>query len=189
MRAPIRFTVHDLDLFPQPLDDTRYEIIDGEIHVSKQPKIWHQVACSRIASALTQWDRASARGLAVPAPGVIFSPEDAVAPDVVWISAERLRGAVDEGGHFRVAPELIVEVLSPGAENERRDRDLKLDLYSRYGVQEYWVVDWERREVAVYRRQGSGLRIVETLRDDATLTSPLLSGFACPIAELWLRTD
>ncbi len=88
-------------------------------------------------------------GHAFQTPGVIFTPEDAVIPDVVWISRERLAQGVDEAGHLTVAPELIVEVLSPGERNEQRDgplgpvsdhREVKVKLYSIYGVQEYWIV-------------------------------------------------
>lgn len=42
--------------------------------------------------------------------------------------------ALDNQGHLRGAPELVIEVLSPGVSNERRDRQTKLKLYSRPGV-------------------------------------------------------
>ncbi|HBY76579.1 MAG TPA: hypothetical protein DEG47_06160, partial [Cyanobacteria bacterium UBA11148] len=48
---------------------------------------------------------------------------------------------LDEAGHLTAAPELIVEVLSPGVENVRRDQEVKLKLYSSRGVQEYWIVN------------------------------------------------
>ena len=50
-------------------------------------------------------------------------------------------------GQFSVAPDLVVEIFSPGAVNERRDRELKLNLYSRQGGREYWIADWQRRGV------------------------------------------
>ena len=62
-----------------------------------------------------------------------------------------------------VAPELIVEVLSPGDQNEQRDREVKLKLYSRYGVQEYWIVNWQLRSIDVYRRDEAQLQRVSTL--------------------------
>lgn len=60
-------------------------------------------------------------------PGLIFSDSDNVAPDVTWVSYERLAQIQDEAGHFRGAPELVVEVLSPGKANEDRDRDRKAE--------------------------------------------------------------
>jgi Uma2 family endonuclease len=186
MSTSIRFTTRDLELFPDPLDDTRYEIIDGELHAAKQPQWHHQYACSRILYALTDWDDQAGLGATVPTPGVIFSPENGVAPDVVWVSRERLPGLLDDGGHLRAAPELMVEVLSPGAANKRRDRQLKLDLYSREGVLEYWIVDWQARTVRVYRRDQTVLQLVATLRGDEVLTSPLLPGFSCSISRFWI---
>jgi len=72
---------------------------------------------------------------------VIFDDADNVISDVVWISNERLAAGVNEEGHFTIAPELIVEVLSPGTQNERRDRETKLKLYAKRGAQEYWIAN------------------------------------------------
>ena len=186
MSTPIRFTTRDLECFPKPLDDTRYEVIDGELYVSNQPHVLHQYACGQVAFALTGWDDERGLGRTIWAPGVILSPFDSVAPDVTWYSRARIPDIVDENGHFRAAPELVVEVLSPGAENERRDREVKLALYSRQGVREYWIADWRSRSVQVHRRREARLELVATLLDDDILTSPLLPGFACPIARFWL---
>ncbi len=59
---------------------------------------------------------------------------------MVWASNERLTALLDDAGHLTAAPELIVEVLSSGAENIRRDREAKLKLYSSRGVREYGIV-------------------------------------------------
>jgi Uma2 family endonuclease len=108
-----------------------------------------------------------------------------VIPDVVWISNERLAELLDRAGHLTGAPELAIEVLSPGPENELRDRQAKLKVYSLYGVQEYWIVDWQLRQVTVYRREHGVLRLALTLLEGDELTSPLLPGFACPLARLF----
>ena len=75
-----------------------------------------------------------------------------------------------------------------GSVNERRDREVKRKLYSRRGVMKYWIVDWQTRTVEVYRRQELALHLVATLYVVDTLTSPLLPGFACPIATLFETT-
>jgi len=116
---------------------------------------------------------------------VIVAEDDNVVPDLMWIRAARFERVWDDAGHMRVAPDLAVEVLSPGATNERRDRELKLKLYSRQGVKEYWSVDWQLREMRIYRREQTALRLVETLEGEDTLTSPLLPGFSCPLPSLW----
>jgi Uma2 family endonuclease len=179
----VRFTVSDLELFPD--NGHRYEIIDGELFVSRAPHYKHQRCESFCNHALVTWNQATRLGEVLPGVGLIFTEYDAVIPDLVWISRERLAALVDDAGHFTGAPELVIEVLLPGADNERRDRDVKLKLYSTQGVLEYWILDWRLATVAVYRRQRVRLRLVATLTRDETLTSPLLPGFNLPLAQLF----
>lgn len=131
------------------------------------------------------WSEEGRTGVALIAPGLVFSDGDDVGPDVVWVSHERMAGAIDKAGHFTRAPELVVEVLSPGTRNEYRDRQAKLKLYSRRGVSEYWIVDPLRRFVEVYRREGEALRLAATLYADDLLESPTLPGFSCPVSKLF----
>jgi Uma2 family endonuclease len=60
-----------------------------------------------------------------------------------------------------------------------------LKLYSRRGVLEYCIVDWQQRKMEVYRRQEQALHLVATLYATDTLTSPMLPGFACPVTQLF----
>jgi Uma2 family endonuclease len=85
----------------------------------------------------------------------------------------------DEAGHFTGAPELIIEILSPGVTNERRDREAKLKLYSSQGVEEYWIVSRELQQVEVYRRENVVLKRAATYRAEDAITSPVLPGFQC----------
>jgi len=86
---------------------------------------------------------------------------------------------LDEAGHLTAAPELVVEVLSPGKKNERRDREAKLKLYSVQGVHEYWIVNLKEQMVEVYRREKAVLKLVATLYHQDELTSSILPGFNC----------
>jgi|SRR5579884_4309311 len=183
-QARPRFTSRDLELMPD--DGKRREIIDGELYVSRQPNWNHQVVNFAIAQPLVAWSRETGAGHVAIAPGVIFAEDDDVAPDVAWISRDRMAGALDDAGHLRVAPDLIAEILSPGRTNEERDREIKLKLYSRRAVREYWVVDWRLRRVEVYRRADAQLRLFETLTEDDALRSPLLPGFALPVRQLFV---
>ncbi|PYS26715.1 MAG: hypothetical protein DMF75_21695, partial [Acidobacteria bacterium] len=127
-------------------------------------------------------------GVVLPTPGVVFAEDDDVVPDVVWISRARLSQAVDEAGHLRAAPELVIEVLSPGKANEERDRQIKLKLYSRRGVHEYWIVSWTGRFVEVYRRDNAQLHLTATLYANDVLESPLLPEFSCSVAQLFFSS-
>jgi len=178
----MKFTSADLLLMPD--DGKRYEVVEGKLYVSKQPSWHHQYACGEIHGALREWSKRSGLGVANLAPGLIFAEDDDVAPDVVWVRRDRLSTVLGEDGKLHSAPDLVIEVLSPGWSNEQRDRQAKLKLYSRRGVQEYWIVDWRRPQVEVYRREDAGLTLLKTLFRDDALESPLLPGFSCRVGDL-----
>src|SRR5438128_10328633 len=154
------------DLGGLPDNGKRYEIIEGELYMSRQPHWYHQFVANQVWELLQNWSRQTKAGMANSAPGVIFAADDDVAPDVVWISRERLARAFQPDGKLHSAPELVVEVLSPGSANECRDRETKVKLYSRRGVLEYWVVSWQLRRVEVYRRQDALLKQTSTLYEN-----------------------
>lgn len=185
MTSSLAWTIHDLAAMPDDWGWTRYEIIDGELHVTRAPHLFHQNSSGLIYTALLAWSQQSKLGKPFLAPGVIFSQSDAVIPDVVWVSQMRLETGVDAAGHFTVAPDLAVEVLSPGEVNEQRDREVKLRLYSRYGVQEYWVVNWQRQAIEIYQRIDAQLTLTRTLFTNDSLSSPLLPGFTVQVAQLF----
>lgn len=180
----IRWTTADLELLPD--NGNRYEIVDGELFVTRAPHWKHQRTCGRIFSALDAWSQSTGLGQAAIAPGIIFTDADNVIPDVVWASNERLAVLLDDAGHLTAAPELVVEVVSPGTENERRDREAKLKLYSSRGVQEYWIIDWQKQQIEVYRREKAILRLIATLFTSDELTCPLLPGFIYPVGQIFI---
>lgn len=184
MVAKFRWKSADLDLLPK--DGKRYEIIDGKLFVTHAPHWGHQKTCGRIFAALDDWSLETRSGEASIGPGVLFTEADNVIPDVAWVSQSRLSVVLDESGHLIEAPDLAIEVLSLGAQNQRRDRELKLRLYSVKGVREYWILDWRLRQVAVYRRDSAQLSLQATLQVGDCLTSPMLSGFECSIERLFM---
>ncbi|MEO1127670.1 MAG: Uma2 family endonuclease [Cyanobacteria bacterium J06639_16] len=178
----VRWTVADLELLPD--DGRRYEIVGGELFVTRAPHWRHQNVSVKIVTALENWSAQSDLGEPAINPGLIFSAVDSVIPDVVWASHERLEKMLDDAGHLIAAPELVVEVLSPGPENERRDREAKLKIYSAYGVLEYWIADHEQRKIEVYRRNQGALKLVMSLYAEDELTSPVLPGFGVLVSQL-----
>jgi Uma2 family endonuclease len=76
---------------------------------------------------------------------------DVLEPDFSFVSNERWKamGSPQEGEFLRVAPDLAVEILS--ARTASTDRGEKKAIYERNGVREYWLVDWRRRELTVFR--------------------------------------
>src|ERR1041385_8201616 len=115
-----RWTSADLERLPD--DGTRYEIIDGELFMSKSPHVFHLRVCSELHKVLSIWNDIANSGEVFEGAGLIFAPDDDVIPDLIWISNERIKTALRADGHIYDAAELVIEVLSPGSANERRDR-------------------------------------------------------------------
>jgi len=86
---------------------------------------------------------------------------------LIFVSEER-RAEIASGDKLTGAPELIIEVMSAGTENRQRDLVVKRQLYGKYGVKEYWVIDPENRLVEVYRLQEQSLEKVGSFTDELT---------------------
>ncbi len=179
----VYWTSGDLEFLPD--NGNRYEIIAGDLFVTRAPHWKHQKIAGNTCTVLNNWSKQTGLGEAVIAPGIIFTDADNVIPDVVWVSNERLAKLLDNAGHLIAAPELVVEVMSPGEENEKRDRQSKLKLYSTQGVREYWIFDWKQQKIEVYRRENGVLKLAMTLFKEDHLTSPLLPNFHVLVGELF----
>ncbi|RRR70150.1 MAG: Uma2 family endonuclease [Candidatus Viridilinea halotolerans] len=185
MLVSTHLTVAALEGLPEN-DGKRYELFEGDLHVTTQPSVEHQLVADAVCELLRAWNRKHGQGgLTVSAPGVILANDEAFAPDVVWYSATRRASYRRPEGKFYGPPDLAVEVLSKGQKNEQRDRVLKPARYAYWGINEYWLVDRFARNVVVHRLTGADYAIVATLAATATLTSPWLPDFACVVGEFF----
>jgi Uma2 family endonuclease len=184
MTTQIRPLLTTADLEALPESDQRYELIDGDLLVSRAPHIVHQFAISNLLYALKEYLSRNPIGRVVPEPGVVLSDNDSVRPDIAYLTNERFIEILS-GGKLHGAPDLVIEILSAGVENERRDRNIKRRLYGKYGVKEYWIVDWHAINVEVHRLGESGLALIETLGDEDSLTTPLLPGFEYKVIRIF----
>ncbi len=167
-------TVADLEACPD--DNNRYELIEGELFVSRAPGIPHQRVLHNLQMEFGSYLKAQPIGILIPGTGTIFSDYNAVIPDLVFIRNERWKD-VTSGQKVTGPPDIVVEILSAGTENQRRDLLVKRQLYGKYGVKEYWIVDSENRSVLVFRLHAQTLEEISTLTSNDELTSPLLPGF------------
>jgi Uma2 family endonuclease len=178
-----RLTYEDFLLFPD--DGMRHEIIDGEHYVTPSPNGIHQTIVGNLHFALREYLRAHPMGQVFFAPfDVIMSQFDVVEPDLLYISNERRRGLLTRQ-HVRGAPDLVVEVGSPGT--RRRDETLKRRLYERAGVLEYWFVDPDPRLVRVYRRERDRFTPTMELSQElaGSLRSPLFPNLELPLTTVF----
>jgi len=165
-------------------DDNRYELIEGELFVSTAPRFIHQLLITRLTGNLSEYLKQNPLGEVLAAPGVIFDKNNAVIPDAIFISYQRIKQFLIND-KIKGAPELVIEVLSPGRSNIERDRKTKLNLYSRYPVEEYWIVNPMRKQIEVFRLTAHGLRPAEIFNEQDVLISPLFPDFSLSLTELF----
>ena len=169
--------LHDTDETLRPS-----ELRHGIVRDSAAPNFGHQRITLRLARLLA--DHVEARGLGV----VAIAPVDVVLdesralvvqPDVMFI-AEARRSIVRE--QIWGAPDLVVEVLSPGSRGY--DRGEKLNFYSQAGVRECWLVDDEAEAVVVVDFTESP-RAERAARDADTIPSRVLPDLAATAASVF----
>ncbi len=177
-------TVNDLEAMPE--DGNRYEVIEGELFVSRAPGLTHQRVSGNITYLLKNFLEKTPIGEVIYTPGLILSEFSGVIPDIVFFRHEQ--GAqIISGERLTGPPDLVIEILSPGSENVRRDRVAKRQLYGKHGVAAYWLVDPERRALEVYRLQSGNLNLVATLAEDDEVFSAALPGFKCRVTDIFTR--
>ena len=158
------WTYADLDKLPESTNGDRYEIIEGELVVTPAPIPLHQALTLELVARFDAVVRPGRLGRIYTAPvDVLLDDTVNLIPDLVFVSRER-RHIVGPKA-ITGAPDIVVEILSPST--RARDLGVKLTLYARYGVREYWLVDPEARTVTVY-----------VLRDDRYELLPNEGGFA-----------
>ena len=173
------------DFLELPDDGRRHEIIDGEHYVTPSPVIRHQLIVGSLHYLIKGYLRQNDLGEVFLSPlDVLFSDFDIVEPDLIYVSRERW--SVLTTKNLRGAPDLVVEILSPGTRG--RDRGIKRKLYERFAVKEYWIVDPEAEIVEVLRHRGDAgfERVAELSRTaEDRLSTPLLPGLDIPLEEIF----
>ena len=160
-------------------ENVRAEIIDGEVYLMAPPSRAHQKILTELTRQLANFLEGKTCEV-YPAPfGVRLFEKDGDCPEEVStvvepdISVVCDRDKLDEYG-CRGAPDLVMEILSPSS--RRHDRLVKLGLYQRAGVREYWIVNPEEKTVQVLLLENGNLRPHEEYGQDSVAKVNVLSG-------------
>lgn len=185
---PIRYTVDELEFMPE--DTNRYELIKGELFVSRAPHLDHQRTITNFMRVFLPYLEKNPIGEIVTTPGVIFSEKDAVIPDLVFAAHETIeKSVIGEGeqfeGKFNAAPELIIEILSYGKKDIERDRVVKRELYGKYKVKEYWVVDGLFNRTEVYRFADGGMQLIKQFEIHESIETQILPDFELKLTDIF----
>jgi Uma2 family endonuclease len=177
---PKPFTYDDYLALPD--DGKRYEIIEGELSMTPAPTPRHQAIQLRLGSLLLAYVDKQPLGRVFISPiDLALSLVDVVQPDVLFIAQGRSHIIAER--NIVGIPNLIVEILSPSSTTW--DQREKLDLYQRYGLPEYWIVDPEAEVIDVYVSVANRLEKVETLKQGDRLLARQVPGLILEVAEIF----
>ena len=177
----VRLTVRDYLDIPEE-DENRYELINGELYMAPAPSWEHQESIGNLYSILRAFARANGLGRVVASPlDVFLSDEDVFQPDIVFVSIERLNIVRSNGVHG--APDLVIEMLSPGT--ERIDRTLKSERYEMFDVREYWQANPIAKTILVLRARDGAFERVGLFTEGMTLETPLLPGLRVDVSAVF----
>ena len=161
-----------------PPNGKRYELIDGEVHVTPAPSPLHQRIVLRLARALSEHFGPPAEVFVSPV-DVILTAHDVVQPDLVVLADP---SQVSDRG-IEGSPLLVIEVLSPTT--TVYDRTAKAQRYAALGVPHYWIVDPPTRTLECFANHEGVFRPVGAFGPDATLTHPGIPPHRLGLAFLW----
>ncbi|MEK7747739.1 MAG: Uma2 family endonuclease [Nitrospirota bacterium] len=163
-----------------PNDGKRYEIIEGDILMSPAPRPKHQKAIGNLYWVIRTYLEEHPIGEIYLSPiDVILSYTNVVQPDLLFLS-EKKRHLVGERG-IEGPPDLIVEVLSPTT--EKTDRITKSNLYAKFGVSHYWLIDPETKQLEMFRLFRGHFRSLPPPK--GKVTSDLFDGISFNLADLF----
>ena len=167
-----------------PEDDLfDYELINGIIVRKSSPSFMHQIISTNIEYALRTYAKTFG-GKMLHAPlDVVLDDNNVYHPDVFFIKKDRL-GILNAKEKVVIgAPDLVVEILSKST--ARYDKGEKRDIYERYGVREYWLVEEQTNAVEVYSYTDQRYRLIEIYQNTGIVKSITLEGFEIDIEEIF----
>jgi len=169
------------DLQRMPEDGHRYELYDGELCVAPSALPRHEIVAMRLHDEIGAYQRIHGGYIFHPPFDLVLSEYDVVQPDLTYFGPLRAQ-RVHPDEYVRFAPDLGIEILSPST--AKNDRGRKRDLYAKYGLPEYWIVDsnLHRLEISVlnFRRYEAPLVVT-----DGRAASPTLPGLEVDLAALF----
>jgi len=135
-----------MEVFQMLPEGTLAELINGSIYMSPAPSTEHQRIIRELAFILSSFVKQKKIGEIFFAPYDIYLDEhsNAVQPDIIFIGTRNKD--IIKKQNVQGVPDMLIEILSLG--NSNHDLILKKELYQKFGVQEYWIINPETRETS-----------------------------------------
>jgi len=171
------------ELLVMPDDGYRYELIEGELIRMSPAGAQHGMVAVRITAPLAMHVKANELGEVYAAETgfkLQSDPDTVRAPDVAFVSQNRVDEAGLVKGYWIGAPDFAVEVLSPDDSMQMTDEKAKHWLSA--GAKLVWVVNPKRRSVTVYR---SLIEIFEVAEDGILDGGDVIPGFQLAVTDIF----
>jgi Uma2 family endonuclease len=158
-----------MEVYKMLPEGTLAELINGNIYMSPSPLREHQRLILKLVGLMDAYVEKMDLGEVNVAPCDVYLDENsnAVQPDIIFVAKENAAILKD---HIYGVPDLLVEILSPG--NKNYDLEKKKDLYEKFEVKEYWVIDPVSKESIGYTIENS--KYAEFFKGTGKMTSRLL---------------
>lgn len=170
------------DYLELPCDGKIYQIIGGILDMTPAPSPKHQKLSRNLELILWEHVRKNYLGEVYDAPiDVIFDELNIVQPDLLFISQDR-KHIIKERGIFG-APDMIIEILSPYSAST--DMKKKKQLYQRFGVREYWIVNPEEKKVEIYLLHGGRYELKGVFLKHDTIESEQIQDLKISLQEIF----
>jgi Uma2 family endonuclease len=172
------------ELFTMPEDGFRYELVKGELRKTSPAGSEHGAIIFNLSILLGQHIKANNLGQGFGAETgfkLASNPDTVRAADIAFVRRERIPAAGIPKNFWQIAPDLAVEVLSPGDTLEEVEE--KVEDWLSAGTRAVWIVSPKRRSVTVYRSMTDVTRLSEADDLDAGEVVP---GFRCKVAEIFV---
>ena len=172
------------ELFRMPEDGFRYELVEGELRKMSPSGSEHAAIIGRLTVRLGQHVEANNLGLYFGAEAgfkIASDPDTVRAPDLAFVSRERVPESGIPKNFWPGAPDLAVEVVSPG--DTFNEVEEKVEQWLAAGTREVWIVNPRKRSVSVYRSMTDVTRLSESDELDGGEVVP---GFRCKVSEIFV---
>jgi Uma2 family endonuclease len=173
-------TAEEFERYPD--DNYRYELVEGHVVRMNPPGSRHGHLASNISALLSGHVKKHGLGVVMVESGFTLArnPDTVRGPDVSVVRRERIPPPGLPHGFWQGAPDLAVEVLSPG--NRGRALRTKISDYLAKGVIVVVVIDPDKENVTVHRR----LAAPRTLGSGDELNlEDVIENFRCPVGEIF----
>ena len=176
----VALTYEDYEKLPD--DGRRYELHEGELSVTPAPGILHQEASGNLYTILRQHVTSGAQGKLYYAPvDCILDISTVVQPDLVFVDTTRLNLISARG--IEGPPTLVVEIVSPST--TAIDRVRKRELYARFGVPYYWIVDGDERSIDALQLADGQYELAAHLSGSTSSSLPPFPDLELEPASIW----